>query len=329
MSRQPGAGLGGSASLRGARTSLPLMMMGASKELPHSSSTALPTSEQYASRSAPLRGEFARSREQLDYAWHKRYTLARQELQDQIIRNLLSGAHLLSGVDGGREASARPRASSPRLISKASGAREMLRQAISSRKRSTDHTDSLTSPANGSLLSVSPPEQPWAIFTAGCMGAGKTRVMGVLGREGLLPLDRFVRVDQDLIRAHLPETRTLMKLDRRTVGHMTQASLSHTSLSLKALTHKSLTHKSLSLKSLSLKSLTHKSLTHKSLTHKSLTHKSLTHKSLTQVSHTSLSLSPHISPHVNAPHSSNIYIYIYTSLGSVSSQFSTRTSPAP
>ena len=269
------------------------MMMGASKELPPSSSTALPTSEQYASRSAPLREEFARSREQLDYAWHKRYTLARQELQDQIIRNLLSGAHLLSGVDGGREASARPRASSPRLISKASGAREMLRQASSSRKRSTDHTDDLTSPANGSLLSVSPPEQPWAIFTAGCMGAGKTRVMGVLGREGLLPLDRFVRVDQDLIRAHLPETRTLMKLDRRTVGHMTQASLS-----LKSLTHKSLTHKSLA----------HKSLTQ--VSHTSLAHKSLTHVSHTSLSHKSLTLSPYLPTCQRPPFFLSLYIYI-------------------
>ena len=43
--------------------------------------------------------------------------------------------------------------------------------------------------------------QPWIVFTAGCMGAGKTHVMCLLNTHGLLPLPHFVRVDMDRIRA--------------------------------------------------------------------------------------------------------------------------------
>ena len=67
-----------------------------------------------------------------------------------------------------------------------------------------------------------PAAEPWAVFTAGCMGAGKTHVMGVLGAEQLFPLGAFVRIDLDAIRAQLPETRELMVANPQTAGLLTQ-----------------------------------------------------------------------------------------------------------
>ena len=64
--------------------------------------------------------------------------------------------------------------------------------------------------------------QPWALFTAGCMGAGKTHVMVLLDRSELLSLQRFVRIDMDRIRSSLPETAAYVRLDKRTAGAMTQ-----------------------------------------------------------------------------------------------------------
>ena len=40
-------------------------------------------------RGAPFRSEFAASRERLDYSWHVRYSLRRQDQQDAIIRKML------------------------------------------------------------------------------------------------------------------------------------------------------------------------------------------------------------------------------------------------
>lgn len=65
-------------------------------------------------------------------------------------------------------------------------------------------------------------ERPWCIFTAGCMGSGKTHVMCTLDAHGLLPLPRFVRVDIDRIRMLLPELDGYVRHDRMTAGEMTQ-----------------------------------------------------------------------------------------------------------
>jgi len=40
----------------------------------------------------------------------------------------------------------------------------------------------------------------WLVFTAGCMGAGKGHTLQHLQREGLFPLNAFVRVDPDVLR---------------------------------------------------------------------------------------------------------------------------------
>ncbi|KAL1530289.1 hypothetical protein AB1Y20_001200 [Prymnesium parvum] len=50
------------------------------------------TSENYAQPDAPLSREFFTSRAGLDYNWHVRYSLARQHVQDAIIREMLAPA---------------------------------------------------------------------------------------------------------------------------------------------------------------------------------------------------------------------------------------------
>ena len=94
------------------------------------------TSENYAQPGARLRREFFSTRAGLDYTFHARYSLERQALQDEIIRSMLSYEDMQRG---------RPNRRSD-LDRVARGAANKLRQ----------------------------PQQPWAVFTAGCMGAGKT-----------------------------------------------------------------------------------------------------------------------------------------------------------
>ena len=55
-------------------------------------------------------------------------------------------------------------------------------------------------------LTCSAPLESWLVFTAGAMGVGKGYVIDWLNREGIFPLDAFVRVDPDKIRDLLPET---------------------------------------------------------------------------------------------------------------------------
>ena len=140
-----------------------------------------PTSANYACPDARLRREFLSSRAGLDYRFHTRYTLERQALQDNIIRSMLSFEDMQTG---------RPEAQSRWVRGVRGNSRSLLQ-----------------------------PRQPWCIFTAGAMGAGKTHVMIGLHRHGLLPLPRFVRVDIDRIRALLPETEGY---DPRVAGQMTQ-----------------------------------------------------------------------------------------------------------
>lgn len=55
---------------------------------------------------------------------------------------------------------------------------------------------------NGDLCST--PTEPWVVFTAGAMGAGKSFTMNKLVEKGHFPLLAFVSVDPDEIRRHLP-----------------------------------------------------------------------------------------------------------------------------
>eukprot|EP00571_Detonula_confervacea_P003635 CAMPEP_0172314718 /NCGR_PEP_ID=MMETSP1058-20130122/23237_1 /TAXON_ID=83371 /ORGANISM="Detonula confervacea, Strain CCMP 353" /LENGTH=360 /DNA_ID=CAMNT_0013028657 /DNA_START=255 /DNA_END=1337 /DNA_ORIENTATION=+ len=49
------------------------------------------------------------------------------------------------------------------------------------------------------------PTEPWIVFTAGVMGAGKSHTMNQMASKGLFPLKSYVVVDPDEIRSHFPE----------------------------------------------------------------------------------------------------------------------------
>ena len=108
-----------------------------------------------------------------------RYSVRRQEQQDAIIRKML------------RESAAAC------FANQAGTGPRPLKQEVMTRWRGRH--------------GLPAPAQPWAVFTAGCMGAGKTHVMQLLDKHGLLPLRSFVRIDLDRIRAQLPETKTYMR----------------------------------------------------------------------------------------------------------------------
>lgn len=90
------------------------------------------TADNYHTPGARLRREFLQSRASLDYSYHPRYSLERQATQDEIIRSMLSYEDMQTGL---------------------------------ARKRT--QFDRLTS---GTSKNIRQPMQPWAVFTAGCMG---------------------------------------------------------------------------------------------------------------------------------------------------------------
>ena len=73
----------------------------------------------------------------------------------------------------------------------------------------------------GDSVQIAPSRQPWLIFTAGCMGAGKTHTMCRLDSDGLIPLQQIVRIDMDRIVRYLPEVRGYMARDPQSTGSMT------------------------------------------------------------------------------------------------------------
>jgi len=66
------------------------------------------------------------------------------------------------------------------------------------------------------------PTQPWLVFTAGPMGAGKSWVIRRLMERGVFPLMAFVGVDPDVIRRYLPEWDEYVKEDPSVAGEMTR-----------------------------------------------------------------------------------------------------------
>lgn len=71
-------------------------------------------------------------------------------------------------------------------------------------------------------LTCEKPLEPWLVFTAGCMGAGKGFTMKWLDDLGLFPLKAFVKVDADSLREMLPETKKYIELNPSTAGFHTQ-----------------------------------------------------------------------------------------------------------
>ncbi|CAJ1913586.1 unnamed protein product [Cylindrotheca closterium] len=64
----------------------------------------------------------------------------------------------------------------------------------------------------------------WIIFTAGCMGAGKTHTLRELSKDDIFSFDlnSFVSVDPDEIRSQLPEYRVYIEKDPLHAGEFTR-----------------------------------------------------------------------------------------------------------
>jgi predicted kinase len=70
--------------------------------------------------------------------------------------------------------------------------------------------------------SCNAPTEPWVIFTAGVMGAGKTHTIRRLDEQGIFPLKSFVSVDPDEMRRHLPEFAVYVDKSPETAGELTR-----------------------------------------------------------------------------------------------------------
>lgn len=73
------------------------------------------------------------------------------------------------------------------------------------------------------------PTENWIVFTAGPMGAGKGHCLNWLQNNNLFPLDAFVHVDPDMIRALLPENDAYNRIDPFTAGFRTQKEVGYMS----------------------------------------------------------------------------------------------------
>jgi predicted ABC-type ATPase len=73
------------------------------------------------------------------------------------------------------------------------------------------------------------PKQPWLVFTAGCMGAGKGHTIKWLADKELFPLKAFVQVDADALRELLPEFKEYNKIDETKAGYNTQKEVGYIS----------------------------------------------------------------------------------------------------
>ena len=72
---------------------------------------------------------------------------------------------------------------------------------------------------NGEVCTT--PTQPWAVFTAGAMGAGKGYTIARLVEKGRFPLLAFVRVNPDAIRRYLPEYHLYIETNPDMAGALT------------------------------------------------------------------------------------------------------------
>ena len=66
------------------------------------------------------------------------------------------------------------------------------------------------------------PTEPWIVFTAGAMGAGKSWTMKRMVDRGLFPLVAFVNVDPDELRRMLPEYHLYANLAPELAGELTR-----------------------------------------------------------------------------------------------------------
>ena len=65
-------------------------------------------------------------------------------------------------------------------------------------------------------------ESPWLVFSAGAMGAGKTRTLHWMAESGFFPLNDFVFLDHDAVRYMLPEMWYYQQFNPDSAGRLTQ-----------------------------------------------------------------------------------------------------------
>ena len=81
--------------------------------------------------------------------------------------------------------------------------------------------DGVTVTDNQNGSSCKTPTEPWIVFTAGVMGAGKSHTMKELSTKGLFPLEAYVVVDPDEIRSHFPEYHLYAQSNPERAGELT------------------------------------------------------------------------------------------------------------
>jgi hypothetical protein len=64
-------------------------------------------------------------------------------------------------------------------------------------------------------------EEPWIVFSAGAMGAGKSHVVKWMSNKGYFPLPDIVKVDADSMRTYLPEWKGYIDADKWSAGALT------------------------------------------------------------------------------------------------------------
>ena len=65
-------------------------------------------------------------------------------------------------------------------------------------------------------------DRPWIVFTAGAMGAGKSRTMSWLSDHDIFPLSQVVTIDADLFKTALPEWDEYVQRDAMSAGYHTR-----------------------------------------------------------------------------------------------------------
>ena len=63
---------------------------------------------------------------------------------------------------------------------------------------------------------------PWLVFSAGAMGAGKTRTLEWMSEAQHFPLDKFIFLDHDVVKFALPEMHLFQKLNPTDAGSLLQ-----------------------------------------------------------------------------------------------------------
>ncbi|EKX39091.1 hypothetical protein GUITHDRAFT_76626 [Guillardia theta CCMP2712] len=64
-------------------------------------------------------------------------------------------------------------------------------------------------------------QHPWIVYTAGAMGAGKSRTIHWMSEQGLFPLPDIVQIDPDSFRERLPEWQGYIERDPSMAGRLT------------------------------------------------------------------------------------------------------------